>query len=173
MLRGTGYELMRPADFREEHVPRMLELYNLLCIERHSPMNPQLTEKFFLNLIRNRPLELYGLKKCGRMDGIMGYFDFAGTMVTPIVGYDTSLPRSAGLYRMISSLALDIALQNGLIDHAGAGVGSFKRRRGYLPVMEYSAVYVRHLPVLRRAAWESIRTIGERRAIPYIRRFQL
>lgn len=173
MLRGGGYELIHPRDFGEEDAPRLFELYNLLNIQQHSTLNPQFTQEFFSHLVRDRPIELYGLRKSGRIDAIMGYFELEGTMVSPIIGYDTGVPRSVGLYRMLSSLAFNIALTNGLIDHASAGAASFKRNRGYLGVIEYSAVYVQHLPSVRRSAWSLIRTLGERVAIPYMQRFGL
>jgi hypothetical protein len=138
-----------------------LNLYNLLYIQRHSPLNPQYTLRYFQNLISNRAMEIIALRKAGQIDAFLGYFELGGTMVTPVVGYDTSLPQAVGLYRMISYLAHDIALKNGFVDHASAGAGMFKRNRGRQPVAEYSAVYSQHLSPLRRRVWSLIKKGGD------------
>ena len=47
-----------------------------------------------------------------------------------------------------------------------AGAGQFKQHRGAVPYMEYSAVYVRHLPKAQQAAVHAARLLSQYIAAP-------
>ena len=74
-------------------------------------------------------------------------------MTCPVLGYDTSLPVEAGLYRILSAHLVLIAQKRGLILHASSGVAAFKRSRGAVGALEVNAVFDAHLPLYRRVVW--------------------
>jgi hypothetical protein len=77
-------------------------------------------------------------------------------MTTPLIGYDLALPRKLGLYRMLTALVFQEARETGRILNLSAGAAQFKRHRGGEAQIEYSAVYIAHLPVFQRAVWASL-----------------
>jgi len=88
------------------------------------------------------------------LQGVVGCFIRGGVMTVPIVGYNTGLPQRTGLYRMLMSMVLQEAAERSMLLHLSSGAAHFKRLRGGKPAIEYSAVYVRHLPAGRRIVWE-------------------
>jgi hypothetical protein len=81
------------------------------------------------------------------------FFVKDGLMTASMAGYDQQLPRALGLYRLGVARVHAEAAARGLPLNLSAGAGAFKRLRGSVPVEELEAVYERHLPVRRRAAW--------------------
>ncbi len=160
LLQDLGdYQPMEHADFTSADTPRVAELYRLLYLEKHSQLNPQYTERFVAGAIRERWLEFRGLRHAsGRVDAVMGCFRMGGTTSTPFIGYDTSLPPKPGLYRILVAMLLQRVAEEKLLLNYSSGAGEFKRRRGGEPVIEFNAVYTRHLPPWRRAGF---RTLGE------------
>jgi hypothetical protein len=157
------YRVMEHAEFRASDVPRVANLYSQLYLEKHSRLNPQYTERFVAGAIRERWLELRGLRhSSGRIDAVMGCFRLGGTTSTPFIGYDTRLPQEAGLYRILVSVLLERVAEEKLLLNYSSGAGDFKRRRGGEPVMEYNAVCVRHLPARRRAVFALLRELSNR-----------
>ena len=94
-------------------------------------------------------------------------------MTPPLVGYDTSLPQEVGLYRMLTADLSQTGIQRGLIAHQSAGVASFKRRRGFVGAIEYTAVFHQHLPIQRRWIWWLLGCSLDLIAIPLMRAFKL
>jgi hypothetical protein len=169
VLKKTGYEIVNGAEFSDDELQRAVELYNLLYLQKYSYYNPQFTFEF-LKLARDHgALHLYGLKKDGRLNGVMGFFVRNGAMTQPLFGYDTSLPQEEGLYRLLTLATLQEGVKRGLLVHASGGVGKFKKVRGGESVTEYNAVYARHLPLRRQLPWKLIGKISDI-AIPYFKR---
>ena len=169
VLRKTGYEVMSGRDLSDDELHRAVELYNLLYLQKYSFYNPQFTFEF-LKLARDEEiLHLYGLKKDGRLNAIMGFFVRNGAMTQPLFGYDTSLPLEEGLYRLLTFVTLQEGVKRGLLVHASGGVGKFKKVRGGESVTEYNAVYTKHLPMKRRLPWKLIGKVSDV-AIPYFRK---
>lgn len=150
LLRSSPYQL-RPA--RAEDLGRIRDLYNLLYLDKYSRLNPQFTPAFFELAFKTQMLELFVLEQEGRVDGVLGFFSRGELMTCPVLGYDTSLPVEAGLYRILSAHLVLIAQKRGLILHASSGVAAFKRSRGAVPALEVNAVFDAHLPLYRRVVW--------------------
>jgi hypothetical protein len=156
----------------DEELPRALELYGQLYLEKYSHFNPQFTEAF-LRLARDqRLLTLRLLRREGQINGVVGYFVRNGVMTPPFYGYDLALPQTDGLYRMLGILTLQEGLRQGLLVHASAGVGKFKKRRGGNSTIEYNAVFTGHLPAWRRFPWALVRGIANA-SIPVFRKYDL
>ncbi|UVI32681.1 GNAT family N-acetyltransferase [Paenibacillus spongiae] len=173
LLHKHGYDIMEPAAIEESDLPRIVELYNALYLHKYSFYNPQFQESFIRLAWEQGTLSLYGLRKNGRLDAVLGFFCRDGVMTTPLFGYDTTLPQQLGLYRMLSAVLLRIAAENGLLLHESSGAAQFKRNRGAAVEIEYSAVYDKHLPFYRRSGWMLLSGLLEGIGVPLIRRLKL
>ena len=94
-------------------------------------------------------------------------------LTPPVVGYDTAKPRSLGLYRVASLLFTEDAKTQGVRLNGSAGAAGFKRLRGARAETEFSAYYVAHLPLVRRAILKLLSDLLNRIAVPYMRKHQL
>ncbi|ULO05573.1 GNAT family N-acetyltransferase [Paenibacillus sp. 19GGS1-52] len=173
LLDKQGYQIVGPGEIGAEDISRIVDLYELLYIHKYSKHNPMFTEAFIKLALDTGTLTLYGLRKDGRLDAAMGFFCRAGLMTAPLFGYDTTLPQSTGLYRMLSAVLIGLAEQNGHILHESSGVGQFKRNRGAVAAIEVSAVYDRYLPLRTRFSWSVLEKVLNRIGIPIIQKLKL
>ena len=173
LIARYGYTLAANADLHKEDVARIVKLYNMLYLDKYSRYNPMFTEKFLSQAWRERTLELVAIQKDGRIDAALGYFVRNGIMTTPLFGYDTTLPQELGLYRMLSSVLFRIAQERNLCLHESSGAAQFKRNRGAVGEIEYSAVYARHLPLYRRIYWALLALLLDKIGVPYIKKHKL
>jgi hypothetical protein len=169
VLRNHKYEIVDGKDLSDEDLARSLDLYNKLYLEKYSQYNPQFTLEF-MKLARDEGiLHLRALKRDGQINAIMGFFIRNGATTPPLFGYDTSLPKQEGLYRLLTQFNIQEALQRNLLIHMSSGVGKFKKARGGKSVIEYNAVYHKHLPARRQRPWKLIKAISKY-AIPYFQK---
>ncbi len=154
-------KLLAQASYREDPLDRLTagdaeriaELYGQLYLGRYSRLNPAFTARYIALTHQTGLLRYRGLRDAeGQLVAVVGCWTRNGILTTPIVGYDTSLPVTAGLYRMACLLLSRMALEQGARLNSSAGAAGFKRNRGARPVIEYSACFVEHLPWPRRAA---------------------
>lgn len=170
-FRRSGYELIDASQIADTDLPRIRDLYSMLYIQKYSPFNPQFTEEF-IRLARDcGTLHLKAFCREGRIDAMLGYFVRNGALTAPLFGYDTSLPQKMALYRTLSVQLIREAQEHGVIVHASAGVGPFKKLRGGVPVIEYNAVYDRHLPPARRRPWTLLKFLSDKIAIPVFQKY--
>jgi hypothetical protein len=171
LLRNHGYEIVGGGDLSDEDLARSLELYNKLYLEKYSYYNPQFTLEF-MKLARDQGiLHLRALKRAGKINAVMGFFIRNHATTPPLFGYDTSLPKQEGLYRLLTQLNIQEALQQNLLVHMSSGVGKFKKGRGGKSVIEYNAVYDKHLPKYRQRPWKLLKAISNY-AIPYFQKME-
>jgi hypothetical protein len=170
-FRRSEYEFVDGSHLTDTDLIRIRELYNMLYIDKYSRFNPQFTEAFFRLAYDCKLLHLKLLRKDEHIDAVMGYFVRNGAMTTPLFGYDTTLPQRTGLYPSLSVYLLREALERELTLHASAGVGPFKKLRGGVPIIEYNAVYDRHLPLRRRMPWSVLKVLADQIAIPVFQKY--
>ncbi len=170
VLRSHPYTLSDDL-YGSNDIARITELYSQLYLDKYSRMNPQFSEVFVHHLWQNHLCYFRVFRFEGRIDGVLAYYIRNGVMTPPIFGYDTSLPKEVGLYRLLSLQTLLEAQAHGIRMHASAGVGQFKRLRGGVAVSEYNAVFDRHLPAYRRAPWAFLEQVSERIARPLFRHY--
>ncbi|MCD1258476.1 GNAT family N-acetyltransferase [Paenibacillus athensensis] len=175
LLETHGYEPVEHERLGETDVPRLLELYNLLYLDKYSLHNPQFTERFLRQALREQTLRLHALRcrKSGRIDAVLGCYTRGGIMTTPVFGYDTSLPQELGLYRMLSAELLRLAAAGPYLLHESSGAAEFKRNRGAFADIEYLAVYDRHLPLRRRLVWSLLEGVLNTLGVPLMKKRKL
>lgn len=154
LLRLTPYRLIHNDDFGEADYPRMAELYGMLYLQKHSKYNPAYTSDHMRVCHRSGVVDFVGFRNPeGRLDGITG-LQIMGRVapLSAFVGYNTTVDRKFGLYRIVMAQIFETASAQGWNVNLSGANAEFKRNRGGQPVIEYKAVYARHLSRARRLA---------------------
>lgn len=174
LINKTAYKIVDHHDITEDDYTRIVELYNFLYLEKYSYHNPQFTRTCITNWHRGNLLYMKGLRNTdGILDGIIGCFEKDGITSAPLVGYDTNISTNIGLYRMLIALILQRAVENDLVLNLSSGAANFKRLRGGIPFIEYSAVYIRHLPIGKRIIWHVTNFLLTNVGVPLMKAFKL
>lgn len=174
LLARTTYRIVLGQDIDERDFARLEHLYNLLYLDKYCPLNPQFSVNWLLCGLRDGWLELAALRSpTGSLDGVVGWFTNGRILTTPVVGYDTTLPQSLGLYRLLCRMSLDEAVRRRCLLNLSAGAAQFKRLRGGLPEIEYSLIYVGHLPAARQRVWQLLEKVLHTVGVPIMRRLKL
>lgn len=170
-INASGYTMM--VGIEEKDLLRLVELYNQLYLEKYSYFNPQYTVEFFQNVHKCQLFQFKVIKKNGRIDGFSGCL-FRNDVMTPsLFGYDLTLSQNLGLYRITSWLNFYDAFHQNYLLHLSAGAGTFKRNRGAKNEIEYSAVFVDHLPRTRRWVWKTLEILLTNIGIPLLKKYGL
>ena len=158
-LRDTPFSIIDDPEILVQHAQRLTTLYRDLYLGKYTPLNPQFNEDFITLTLGERFLTYRALLEDGRVSAFSSYFIEGEVMTAALLGYDLNRPQSLGLYRLAFALVIAEAARRKALLNMGAGSGTFKMFRGAVPIQEYDAVYVRHLPLHRRLAWDAVRTV--------------
>lgn len=173
LLKNTPYQIVSHSEITENDYSRIVELYRLLYFKKHLSCSPLFTENFISLCHQKNLLSMTGVRnQQGTLEGIVGWFVRDGTMATPLVGYNTSLPREKALFRLITILAIKEAFETNTIFNISAGVAQFKKWRGAVGFTEYSAVYVQHLPFKRQLVWKILSFLMSKIGLPILRHYR-
>ena len=171
-LEDTKYKIISHDEINPKDYPRITELYNKLYLEKYSYHNPQFTTELISLWHKNKLVIMQGLRnKDGILNGIVGYFERDGIITAPLVGYDTLLPRSLKLYRMLLALVIKRAYTSNMVLNASSGASEFKRLRGGVVEIEYSVIYTKHLSIYRRVTWKILTVALENVAVPLMKKY--
>jgi hypothetical protein len=175
LARRTTYRWEDRDGIEPADIDRIKQLYDTLYLDKYSYHNPQFNARFIAEALRQGWLTFYVLREpaAGRVDGVLGFVERQGVMTAPLIGYDRSIPSSAGLYRLISLKLVEEAVARGRMLHQSSGASAFKRHRGSQPSLEYNMVYDRHLPPRRRRPWQLLELLSRVAIIPVMRRYKL
>ncbi len=158
----------------EQDIQLALDLYNKLYIEKYSICNPQLACTFLQMVLEQNIIDIYLLKeKAKGYTGVVGLLKSEDTITAPILGYDTDLKNAHIMYRACSALSYKIAQENNIYCHKSSGAAEFKRNRGCVPTVEYSCIYVAHLPLYRRFVWNILSLVLNVIAVPVMAKYKL
>lgn len=174
LLQRTAYHFVPASALSRADHARLEHLYNLLYLDKYSRLNPHFSADWLYRGQQDGWLEIQALcTPAGRIDGVLGCFANASTLTAPIVGYDTALPQSLGLYRLLTRRCLHEAMVRRCVLNFSAGAAHFKRLRGGLPEIEYSMVQVAHLPAARQRVWRMLGRLLHAVAVPLMQRLKL
>lgn len=174
LMASSSLQRCSGQEFSDADFVRAEQLYNLLYLEKYSPLNPHYTAQWLAAGQRDGWLQLQGLRDPnGQLVGVAGLFALGDKLTAPIVGYDTSLPQSLGLYRLLTQLCIEAALTGHQLLNFSAGAAGFKRLRGGQATIEYTLVYTRHLPLAKRLAWRILALLLHSLAMPLMKGLKL
>jgi hypothetical protein len=173
LLLDSKYDQEHVDDLSAEKARRVCQLYNLLYINKYSRFNPQFTDEFFIHAVSSGVFDVTVLRKDGQIEGVVGLLPLERMATATIFGYNTELPAEEKLYRRLSIIALLYARTKHWISHASSGAASFKRNRKYVSEIEYSMVYIRHIPLRQRLAWQTLSVLINRIGIPLLKKYEL
>ena len=174
LLRRSPYEVVPGRALSDADFQRIEHLYNLLYLEKYSALNPHYSAQWMQRGQREGWLEFRALRgPDGRIDGALGWFANATVISTPIVGYDTALPRRTGLYRQLTRLCLQEAVERRQVLNFSSGAAEFKRLRGGQPQIEYSLIHVAHLSWGRRLVWTVLSRLLHGIGVPIMKKLKL
>lgn len=171
LLKNCGYEIINGDHLRDCDIPRLLELYCDLYIQKYSDLNPAFTEDFLRLALEKNLLTFKALKKNGRIDGIAGYVQRDGKMYCPFFGYDSQMPKEAALYRILSTVLMLEAYQNHLFFHQSSGASTFKTIRKAQGCIEYTAIFYKHLKIRRHIPWFLLKNLYNTVGSVYMKRY--
>lgn len=173
-LGRTSLHRVRDEGIAEDDYVRIARLYELLYMEKYSRFNPHYSAEFMRRWHQAGLLEFHGFRdESGILQCVVGLFRQGATFTSPIVGYDTSLPRQLGLYRLLTACAYQATMEQGGRLNFSAGAAQFKRLRGGEPAIEYSAVYARHLPRKLRHTIAALSLATRRVGAPLLAKYKL
>lgn len=144
--------LSNHSDIKESDIPKLQELYHALYIQKYSKLNPQFNQRFFRHLLKNELLQIFAAKDAEGYVGVVGYFCRDKQMISPLFGYNPALDIK-GVYRFLSTILLLEAQKQKAVFNQSAGGSFYKKIRRAEGEMEYTAVYMKHLPFHRKIPW--------------------
>jgi len=151
LLKKTALLQVLPQEHTSEDFKAIESCFNQLYIEKHSQYNPQYTAEYFELLHQNKLIEFFSFRdENNKIVASIGLFTQLNIITSPIVGYDTTQPKSVGLYRLLIAQLLKITRERGQALNLSSGASDFKKQRGGQPVIEYTALYVNHLPAYQK-----------------------
>lgn len=174
LLRTTRFVASDASTWSSQDFARAAELYELLYLKKYSQLNPAYSGQFLSAWQRAGLLNLTGYRdERGVLQAIVGMFVIGRTITAPIVGYDTAQPQRVGLYRLLMATVYETAARSAYRINLSAGAAEFKRLRGGVGTIEYSAVCARHLLRYRRRAIGVLAKLASTLGEPIMKRFQL
>jgi Acetyltransferase (GNAT) domain len=171
LLDDPAFSIAGPGDIAADDLPQLRRLFRDVFIDKHSPLNPDFSAAFFALCREHRFLDLFALRLNGETVGVLALLERHGWLTTPLIGHDTGKPQSLALYRRLMALLLAESLRRKTRLHYSSGAGDFKRARGGMPALEYTALYVRHLPKRQLRAAAVFAALCRRFARPILLRY--
>jgi len=152
-MRRTADRVVEVSASDDIDSARLAVLYRRLYLEKHCRLNAAFNAHFFALLLRTPFFRTHIFVHGERIDSFSVMYSNDGYLTSALVGYDTALPPSLGLYRLTMMHTLQLAESHGTLLNISGGAGRFKTLRGAFPVREFDAVFDAHLPRWRRLPW--------------------
>lgn len=154
LINKNGYTIINKDFLERDDYSRLVELYNMLYIDKYVTMNPLYTTLFFENILTDDSYNIICLKKDNLIDAF-GLIEIKNnSMQMPCIGYDTSLEMQGSLYRQITSAVIKFSLKNKINFYMSDGCFEFKKSRGGVPYSEYIGVYIGNVSYFKKIYWK-------------------
>ncbi|MFB2537752.1 MULTISPECIES: hypothetical protein [unclassified Acinetobacter] len=172
---GKYYFQQLHADSPNEDFVQARHWYNLLYLQKYSTQNVQFSQLFLQQAVQAQLLDLYLLRDSSTHNSVavVGIVIDGDLATVPIIGYDQTLPKSAGLYRRCMIHAMSICQQQKVRLNFSSGASDFKKVRGANAEIEYIAVYVNHLPWYRQVLWRVLSMLSIKYYAKLLQKYQL
>ena len=167
-----GYEELSAISAND--AARIVELYNMLYLEKYSRLNPAYTARF-VSMTRAIGMMRYLVLRDGEgvIQGFGAMYQSGRYATMPLIGYNTRMDQDLGLYRLTFHAGSRFAAERNLLFNMSSGATAYKRTRGATAEMEFTAFYLRHLPASRRLPFEALRLVANHVGMPLLRRYDL
>jgi hypothetical protein len=157
-----------------EYLEEALHLYNLLYLEKYSYLNPQFTIEYFRACHKHEIIHFQGYKDSNNnLQAFAGLFVLEDTITSPLVGYNTLAAKEKSLYIHAIHLIHLYRFNSNKILNLSSGAPLFKRLRGGIPTIEYSAVYIKHLSVFRKSVFILLKCVSNSIGVPLLKKYEL
>lgn len=150
LLNNSLYKITNEI-FEEEYC-LIEELYTKLYVEKYSKYNPKYTKEYFKLVRQSKIFDINVLKMDEKICAASILQGNSRIMTIPALGYDMSI--SKNLYSLINAQHLKIFDYNFEIFNLSAGIADYKMQRGAKPVIEYMAIYYKHLKFNRQFVYK-------------------
>lgn len=152
-----GLRIEHSPQVSDDELAHVLALYNDLYRAKYSATNPAYTAGLLRAAIESGILRLAVIRNAsGALEGFAAEHVYQGTLTNPMLGYDRTLPQSRGLYRVAMAAGAERAIAENLSVNYSAGAAAFKRNRGARPTLEFSMIFIDHLPWWRRWVYNGL-----------------
>lgn len=174
-------EWVEGTDFSDADFERSLFLYNQIYRVKFPKFNPDYTLSYFKAAVATGFMQFYGLRPVNQaadntpgspnskppLIGFVGIIRRDNLFSTPLFGYDPNRPIKEGLYRrLMLKVFLEAEQHQGSV-HCSGGAGNFKALRGAQPHIEYTAVWMQHLPAYRQLIFKTLAKTIDTFITPY------
>ena len=174
LRRETGLAYEELSDMSDADAARIAELYRTLYIDKHSNLNPEYTPRFIALTHRLGMIRYFVFRDAeGVIQSCGGVYVSGSHATMPVLGYNTAMDREHGLYRLAFHSGSLYAARAGLQFNMSSGAAAFKRNRGAVPEIEYTAFHLGHLPRRRRYPFALLRGVAKYVGIPMLKKYQL
>lgn len=150
LLKTTGFTTRYLKTMTARQAEQCEALYQNLYIGKHTDMNTAFNRRWMALACNTGFLDFFVIEEGDAIKGFVVSYPDANGINVGTCGYDLSVPKELGLYRMIVGSTFRKGLDEGRCVNLSTSVPDFKRRRGCHRVIEYEAVYAEHLPFATR-----------------------
>ena len=163
-LHGSTFLSVLPEDLKETDFKTIHSHYEQLFLEKHSHLNPQLSLEYIYKLHHYSIVEFHGLRcpESEKLVGSFGIFERNSIMTVPIIGYELKKGKNQAVYRLLISRILELAEERNHFLNLSSGAGPFKSLRGGQPEIEFTAIYFRHMGMIKRTALSAFVWLSKR-----------
>lgn len=155
--RLAGLQAFVGGPFSADDFQTMARLCRLATVERHSLLMPQYSAAFFEACAAWPECRIVGLREpSGKLRGFANVVVGRDMIACGTSGYDPADEQARKIYSALATLEMHQAIELHRPFNFGFGATQYKRVRGTEPAIEMGAFYVRHLPTLRRHAWQTV-----------------
>lgn len=147
-------------NFSEEEIWKIKECYDELYLEKYSFYNPQFTQDFYKNILKN-PFFSINCLIDKDVEAVFGYYTIDKQSTTPIFWYKEKNNFSKKLYRQITYLTIKEVLEKWNILNHSSWVWKFKLNRWTKFDIEYIFVYYQNLPFFQKFSWRILIIISK------------